>query len=113
VQAIEEIRAIIGEISDIQTIVAAAVEEQAAVTGQMSLTVQAVNDGIEQLSARTDVVQSATEQSVMGMGAAAEEHDRLDAVHDDLRRLVGSAPLAAGTQPRPAPTRGFDQAVED
>ena len=96
VRAIEEIRGIIGEISDIQTIVAAAVEEQAAVTNQMSYTVQAVNDGIEQLTGRTEVLQRSTDRTVAGVCTAAESRHQLDAVGADLRRVIGRGQVADG-----------------
>ncbi|MEZ5408114.1 MAG: methyl-accepting chemotaxis protein [Acidimicrobiales bacterium] len=89
VRAIGEIRAIIGEISDIQTVVAAAVEEQAAVTNQMSYTVRAVNDGIEQLAGRTVALQSSTERTVAGVNASAGHRHEIDEVGDELRGLLG------------------------
>jgi len=88
VRAIGEIRAIIGEISDIQTVVAAAVEEQAAVTNQMSYTVRAVNDGIEQLADRTVALQSSTERTVAGVNASAGHRHQIDEVGDELRGLL-------------------------
>ncbi len=91
VRAIGEIRAIIGEISDIQTVVAAAVEEQAAVTNQMSYTVRAVNDGIEQLAGRTVALQSSTELTVAGVNASAGHRHEIDAVGDELRGLLGGS----------------------
>ncbi len=91
VRAIGEIRAIIGEISDIQTVVAAAVEEQAAVTNQMSYTVRAVNDGIEQLAGRTVALQSSTELTVAGVNASAGHRHEIDEVGDELRGLLGGS----------------------
>ena len=93
VRAIGEIRAIIGEISDIQTVVAAAVEEQAAVTNQMSYTVRAVNDGIEQLADRTVALQSSTELTVAGVNASAGHRHEIDEVGDELRGLLGGGPV--------------------
>ncbi len=91
VRAIGEIRSIIGEISDIQTVVAAAVEEQAAVTNQMSYTVRAVNDGIEQLAGRTVALQSSTELTVAGVNASAGHRHEIDEVGDELRGLLGGS----------------------
>jgi methyl-accepting chemotaxis protein len=88
VSAIEEISGIIAQISDFQTTIAAAVEEQTATTNEMSRSASGAAGGSEQIAGSIAGIAASVQQTTDGMdesrGAAAE----LGRVSDELQRLT-------------------------
>jgi methyl-accepting chemotaxis protein len=102
VEAIGRITTIIRQINDIQTVIAASVEEQSATTAEIGRSVTEAAAGstdiARNITSVADVAQSMT-QGAVETHRAAEDLARLST---DLAALVSQFQLA-GTQPGPTP----------
>ncbi|MEV6601103.1 methyl-accepting chemotaxis protein [Actinoplanes sp. NPDC051346] len=88
VSAIEEISEIIARISDFQTTIASAVEEQSVTTNEMSRNVaEAATAGGQVASTITDVAHS-VQLTTVGVGEADRAASQLADMSVDLRRIV-------------------------
>ncbi|MFF5075719.1 methyl-accepting chemotaxis protein [Actinoplanes sp. NPDC000266] len=90
ITAIGDIGEIIARISDYQTTIAAAVEEQTATTGEMNRGVSEAASGVGEISTGVDTLTTAarlTTESVTESQRAAEELARMSS---DLQTLVGT-----------------------
>ncbi|GAA2479892.1 methyl-accepting chemotaxis protein [Winogradskya humida] len=88
VTAIEEITEIIGRISDFQTTIASAVEEQTVTTNEMSRNVaEAATAGGQVAGTITEVAES-VQLTTVGVGEADRAAGRLAEMSGDLRRIV-------------------------
>jgi methyl-accepting chemotaxis protein len=90
VTAIEEISRVIARVSDFQTTIASAVEEQTATTGEMNRSVSEAATGSSEIAQNiTGVAEAArvTSEGVAGAQQAATEVARMSG---DLRDLVAS-----------------------
>jgi methyl-accepting chemotaxis protein len=100
-QAIGRITAIIRQINDIQTVIAAAVEEQAATTSEIGRSVT------EAAAGSTDIARNITDVAETAQGVtqgAAETHraaEDLSRVSNELLRLVSQFQLASNETKRP------------
>ncbi|NYJ05343.1 methyl-accepting chemotaxis protein [Petropleomorpha daqingensis] len=89
VTAIEEISAIVGQISDRQTTIASAVEEQTATTTEMSRSVQEAAGGTGQIASNITGVSTAAESTTQALGQTRTAVDGLSRMAADLRTTVG------------------------
>jgi methyl-accepting chemotaxis protein len=111
VDAIGRISSVVGRISDIQTGIAGAVEEQTAVTGEMGRSagdaVKVLGDSVKSVSAMAE----AQRDAARGAAEAQTSSRELARIAGELHRLVGKfkldgAPRAAAPTGRPdAPAR--------
>ncbi|WNV75578.1 methyl-accepting chemotaxis protein [Geodermatophilus sp. DSM 44513] len=89
VTAIEEISVIVGQISDRQTTIASAVEEQTATTNEMARNVSEAAAGASEIARNVTGVAQAAQETTTGAtnsSAAAEDLSRMSA---ELQELVG------------------------
>ncbi|UOY00624.1 methyl-accepting chemotaxis protein [Blastococcus sp. PRF04-17] len=89
VTAIEEISSIVGQISDRQTTIASAVEEQTATTSEMSRSVQEAAGGTTEIAANITGVSTAAESTTQALGQTRTAVDELSRMAADLRTAVG------------------------
>ncbi|MFD2092619.1 methyl-accepting chemotaxis protein [Blastococcus deserti] len=89
VAAIEEISAIVGQISDRQTTIASAVEEQEATTNEMSRSVQEAAGGTTEIAANITGVSTAAESTTQALTQTRTAVDELSRMAADLRTTVG------------------------
>ncbi|MCA0145643.1 methyl-accepting chemotaxis protein [Blastococcus sp. LR1] len=89
VGAIEEISAIVGQISDRQTTIASAVEEQTATTSEMSRSVQEAAGGAGQIADNIGSVSTAAESTTQALAQTRTAVDELSRMAADLRTEVG------------------------
>jgi methyl-accepting chemotaxis protein len=89
VYAIEEISTIVAQISDRQTTIASAVEEQTATTNEMSRSVQEAADGTGQIASNITGVSSAADSTTQALGQTRSAVDELSRMASDLRTTVG------------------------
>ncbi|TFV47224.1 methyl-accepting chemotaxis protein [Blastococcus sp. TF02A-35] len=89
VGAIEEISAIVAQISDRQTTIASAVEEQTATTNEMSRSVQEAAGGTGQIAANITNVSGAADSTTQALGQTRVAVDELSRMAADLRTTVG------------------------
>jgi methyl-accepting chemotaxis protein len=89
VSAIEEISQIVAQISDRQTTIASAVEEQTATTNEMSRSVQEAAGGATQIAENISGVSSAAEATTQALGQTRTAVDELSRMASDLRTTVG------------------------
>ncbi|RBY76662.1 methyl-accepting chemotaxis protein [Blastococcus sp. TF02-09] len=89
VTAIEEISAIVSQISDRQTTIASAVEEQTATTSEMSRSVQEAAAGSGQIAENITGVSTAAESTTQALGQTRTAVDELSRMAADLRTTVG------------------------
>ncbi|WP_203784020.1 methyl-accepting chemotaxis protein [Paractinoplanes rishiriensis] len=88
IAAVEEISEIIGRISDFQTTIASAVEEQTVTTQEMSRSVaEAAGAGGEVATTITQVA-SSVQHTTVGIGEATRAADRLSQMSGELRTIV-------------------------
>jgi methyl-accepting chemotaxis protein len=89
VTAIEEISTIVAQISDRQTTIASAVEEQTATTNEMSRSVQEAADGATQIAENISGVSVAADSTTQSLGQTRTAVDELSRMAADLRTTVG------------------------
>jgi methyl-accepting chemotaxis protein len=89
VTAIEEISTIVAQISDRQTTIASAVEEQTATTNEMSRSVQEAAGGTTDIAANITNVSSAADSTTQALGQTRTAVDELSRMASDLRTTVG------------------------
>jgi methyl-accepting chemotaxis protein len=89
VAAIEEISQIVAQISDRQTTIASAVEEQTATTNEMSRSVQEAAGGTGEIAANITGVSSAADSTTQALTQTRTAVDELSRMAADLRTTVG------------------------
>ncbi|SDG13228.1 methyl-accepting chemotaxis protein [Blastococcus aurantiacus] len=89
VGAIEEISAIVAQISDRQTTIASAVEEQTATTSEMSRSVQEAAAGSGQIAENITGVSTAADSTTQALTQTRTAVDELSRMAADLRTTVG------------------------
>jgi methyl-accepting chemotaxis protein len=89
VAAIEEISAIVGQISDRQTTIASAVEEQTATTNEMSRSVQEAAGGTTEIATNITGVSAAAQSTTQALTQTRTAVDELSRMAADLRTTVG------------------------
>ena len=89
VSAIEEISSIVGQISDRQTTIASAVEEQTATTNEMSRSVQEAAGGSTQIAENITGVSAAADSTTQALTQTRTAVDELSRMAADLRTTVG------------------------
>jgi len=90
VSAIGEISAIVAQISDRQTTIASAVEEQTATTNEMSRSVQEAAGGTTEIASNITGVSTAAESTTQALTQTRTAVDELSRMAADLRTTVGS-----------------------
>ena len=105
--AIREISTIIKQINDIQTVIAGAVEEQAATTNEISNNTQQAARASTEIARNITSVADAAKGTTAGATQTATAAAELARLASDLRRVVDQFKLAAAEPPahRPAPAR--------
>ncbi len=88
VGAIEEISAIVAQISDRQTTIASAVEEQTATTNEMSRSVQEAASGTTEIATNITGVSTAAESTTEALTQTRSAVDELSRMASDLRSRV-------------------------
>jgi methyl-accepting chemotaxis protein len=88
VAAIEEISAIVAQISDRQTTIASAVEEQTATTNEMSRSVQEAASGTTEIASNITGVSTAAESTTQALSQTRTAVDELSRMAADLRAGV-------------------------
>ena len=89
VTAIEEISSIVAQISDRQTTIASAVEEQTATTNEMSRSVQEAAGGSTEIATNITGVSTAADSTTQALGQTRTAVDELSRMAADLRTTVG------------------------
>jgi methyl-accepting chemotaxis protein len=89
VAAIEEISQIVAQISDRQTTIASAVEEQTATTNEMSRSVQEAAGGTGEIALNITGVSSAAGSTTQALNQTRTAVDELSRMAADLRTTVG------------------------
>ncbi|RBY92730.1 methyl-accepting chemotaxis protein [Blastococcus sp. TF02A-30] len=89
VTAIEEISSIVAQISDRQTTIASAVEEQTATTNEMSRSVQEAAGGSGQIAENITSVSTAADATTQALTQTRTAVDELSRMAADLRTTVG------------------------
>jgi methyl-accepting chemotaxis protein len=89
VTAIEEISAIVAQISDRQTTIASAVEEQTATTNEMSRSVQEAASGTTEIATNITGVSAAADSTTQALGQTRTAVGELARMASDLRTTVG------------------------
>ncbi|MDT0274478.1 methyl-accepting chemotaxis protein [Blastococcus goldschmidtiae] len=89
VAAIEEISTIVAQISDRQTTIASAVEEQTATTNEMSRSVQEAASGSGQIAENITGVSAAADSTTQALTQTRTAVDELSRMAADLRTTVG------------------------
>ncbi len=108
VSAIAEISGIIKQINEIQTVIASAVEEQAATTREISRNAQEASTGSKEIAKNITSVSEAAKSTTAGATQTASAANELSRLSCDLQRVVDQFKLgdSKGTQPSaPASTR--------
>jgi len=88
VTAIQEISQVISRISDYQTTIASAVEEQTATTNETNRSVADAAGGVEEIAASIGGVAQAAEVTNQGVGEARQTTTELARMSEQLRELV-------------------------
>ncbi|MDT0274477.1 methyl-accepting chemotaxis protein [Blastococcus goldschmidtiae] len=89
VAAIEEISSIVAQISDRQTTIASAVEEQTATTNEMSRSVQEAAQGSGQIAENITGVSTAADSTTQALTHTRTAVDELSRMAADLRTSIG------------------------
>jgi methyl-accepting chemotaxis protein len=90
VTAIEEISSIVAQISDRQTTIASAVEEQTATTNEMSRSVQEAATGSTEIAGNITGVSTAAESTTQALTQTRTAVDELSRMAADLRSTVAT-----------------------
>ncbi|MFA5263371.1 MAG: methyl-accepting chemotaxis protein [Opitutaceae bacterium] len=98
VTAIKEISSIIGQINQIQTIIASSVEEQAATTNEISKNVAEAAKGAAEIARNIGSVSTAAKGTTEGAGQTAAAAAELARLATDLARVVDQFKLEGGTK---------------
>ena len=111
VTAIKEISGIIGQINQIQTVIASSVEEQAATTNEISRNVQEAAKGAAEIARNIGSVSQAAKGTTEGAGQTATAAHDLARLAGDLKRVVDQFKLDAesSTTHRPDVTESRSQ----
>jgi methyl-accepting chemotaxis protein len=88
VQAIQEISLVISRISDYQTTIASAVEEQTATTNETNRSVADAAGGVEEIAANINGVAQAAQITSQGVADARQTTTELARMSEELRELV-------------------------
>ncbi len=88
IEAIARVSTVIQEISDHQTIIASAVEEQSATTAEIARNVAQAASGSATIAANLDTVAIAVASSTEGMGKAQAAAEELARLSTELREVV-------------------------
>ncbi|GAA3445647.1 methyl-accepting chemotaxis protein [Planomonospora venezuelensis] len=88
VGAIDKISSIIGTISDYQTTIAAAVEEQTATTNEISRSVSSAAQGVGHIADNMVAVAAAAQQTNDGIATSRQASESLAQMAGDLNQLV-------------------------
>ncbi|HVQ94430.1 MAG TPA: methyl-accepting chemotaxis protein [Mycobacteriales bacterium] len=88
IEAIAGISAVIGRISDYQTTIAAAVEEQTATTNEMSRNVAQAADSSSEIATNIGGVATATDETTARVGEARTAASRVQQTSTTLRELL-------------------------
>ena len=101
VSAIAEISGIIKQINEIQTVIASAVEEQAATTREISRNAQEASTGSKEIAKNITSVSEAAKSTTAGATQTASAANELSRLSCDLQRVVDQFKLgdSKGTQP--------------
>jgi methyl-accepting chemotaxis protein len=105
VAAIKEITAIIREISDIQTVIAGAVEQQAATTNEIANNTHQAAKGSTEIARNIANVADAAKGTTSGATQTATAAGELARLATDLQRVVDEFRFDNGA-PAPAPAKG-------
>ena len=89
VEAISSIGEVIARISDFQTTIASAVEEQTATTSEMNRNVSEAATGSSEIAANITGVAAAAERTSMGIGQTQQAAGELAHLSAELQHLVG------------------------
>jgi methyl-accepting chemotaxis protein len=89
VQAIGEIGTVIGQVSDFSSTIAAAVEEQAATTGEMARSVAQVAHGSAEIAQNITGVAQAAEQTTLGVSDSRQATAELARMAGEMQGVVG------------------------
>jgi methyl-accepting chemotaxis protein len=89
VNAIGEISTIVAQISDRQTTIASAVEEQTATTNEMSRSVQEAATGTTEIAGTITGVSTAADSTTLALNQTRSAIDELSRMAADLRTTVG------------------------
>ncbi|WP_121254760.1 methyl-accepting chemotaxis protein [Nocardioides ferulae] len=89
VTAITEISSIIAQISDTQTTIASAVEEQTATTNEMARNVSEAASGSTEIADNITGVAHSTAETTTAAGSTQQAADELARMAADMQRLVG------------------------
>jgi methyl-accepting chemotaxis protein len=103
VAAIAQITAIIGEINDIQTVVAAAVEEQAVTTSEMSTSVTEAAAGSTDIARNIIGVADAASTTTAGAANTHSSAEELARLANELLAVVGQFVVSPTRAAAPAP----------
>jgi methyl-accepting chemotaxis protein len=90
VLAIEEISQVIARISDFQTTIASAVEEQTATTAEMNRSVAEAATGTSEIAQNITLVANAAQSTNRSVGDTRQATDELARMSSNLNTLVGS-----------------------
>jgi methyl-accepting chemotaxis protein len=90
ITAIGEIAEVIGKISDYQTTIAAAVEEQTATTGEMNRGVSEAASGVGEIATGVDTLASAVRLTTEGVADSQHAAEELARMSAELQSLVGT-----------------------
>ncbi|GAA3871953.1 hypothetical protein GCM10022243_41500 [Saccharothrix violaceirubra] len=90
IAAIRQISAVVGSINDTQNVIAAAVEEQTAVTAELSRAVQETATGALRIAEGITGVAQGTETTSAAAGEARSTADDLTTASSDLNHLVSA-----------------------
>jgi methyl-accepting chemotaxis protein len=90
VAAIEEISSIVAQISDRQTTIASAVEEQTATTNEMSRSVQEAAGGTTEIASNITGVSTAADSTTQALTQTQTAVEELSRMAADLRTTVGN-----------------------
>jgi methyl-accepting chemotaxis protein len=93
ITAIEEIVLTVGRISDYQVVIAAAVEEQTATTGEMNRNVAEAASGSRDIAANIDGVARTTDTTTAGVHQWKQSASELAAMSNELHTLVAKFQL--------------------
>ncbi len=88
--AIQEIGDIIQEIAEIQTSIAAAVEEQSATTGEISRNIAQAADGSNEIALSIRAVAEQTTDAQSDIAVTVQSARTLDAVAESIQEMVGA-----------------------
>lgn len=107
VDAIAEIAAIIGQINDIQTVIAASVEEQAATTSEIGRSVTEAAEGSSEIARNITGVAEAARGATQGAAETHRSAEDLARLAGELLDLVGQFRLGDHAEPARSATDRF------